>query len=172
MSEDRPRRKAIPDKIKLQVVLRQGGLCKHCGHKLEGLETVNFDHRPAIINRDVNEDRTDYLPAQLDPEYIEAIHISPCHDVRTNGPGGEKRITTAGSDKHTRDKNRRLAQEHQNFRALTQAKHASIHEGDFEPAIDEPPRRRAGKPKTKWPKRSFPPAQRKGRASNYRRKGV
>jgi hypothetical protein len=105
---DRPKRKQPSDKLKLTVVLAQGGLCKHCGERLGKLEEIDFDHRPAIINREVNAEGTDYIPPQLDPEYLEAIHKVPCHKERTAGPGGEKRITTAGSDIHTRDKTRRL----------------------------------------------------------------
>lgn len=108
MAGERPKRKAIPDKIKLEVVLRQDGRCTHCGERLGPLTGLNFDHRPAIINRDVNEAGTDYVPPQLDPEFIEAIHEVPCHDERTAGRGGERRITTAGSDIHIRDKTQRL----------------------------------------------------------------
>lgn len=119
---DRPKRKAIPDKVKLEVVLRQEGRCPACGERLGLLSGLNFDHRPAIINRPVNEDGTDYVPPQLDPEHIEAIHIKPCHDVRTNGPGGEKRITTAGSDKHIARKNDRLQEAQAEFRERLLAK--------------------------------------------------
>lgn len=105
---DRPKRKQPPIKLKLEVVLAQNSLCKHCGERLGKLEEIHFDHRPALINREVNAEGTDYIPPQLDPEYLHAIHKTPCHKVRTAGPGGEKRITTAGSDIHTRDKTRRL----------------------------------------------------------------
>jgi hypothetical protein len=107
---ERPKRKAIPDRIKLEVVLRQDGRCTHCGERLGTLAVTQFDHRPSIINRDVNEDGTDYVPPQLDPEHIEAIHGVPCHRERTVGRGGEKRTTVAGSDIHIRDKTRRLVE--------------------------------------------------------------
>ena len=108
MAEDRPKRKAISDRIKLQAVLAQDGLCAHCKQRLGKLTEIQFDHRPAIINRDVNEAGTDYVPAQLDPEFIQAVHAVPCHRERTIGRGGEKRTTVAGSDIHIRDKTKRL----------------------------------------------------------------
>jgi hypothetical protein len=111
---DRPKRKAIPDKVKLLSVLRYDGKCPHCKERLGELAGLNFDHRPAIINRDVNDAGTDYVPAQLDPEYIEPTHID-CHKVRTFGLGGEKRVTTAGSDIHTRDKVDRLVEGREEF---------------------------------------------------------
>lgn len=138
----RPRRKAIPDGVKLKVVVRQVGRCKDCNGKLAELECVEFDHRPAIINREVNEAWTDYVPAQLDPEYIFA-RCGDCHDKRTNGPGGEKRITTAGSDKHIRDKTKALQEQQAEFRRSLLAKDRG----------EEPPKPK--KPKYQWPKRKM-----------------
>lgn len=143
---DRPKRKAIPDAVKLRAVLRVEGRCRQCGERLGDLSGLQFDHRPAIINRPVNEDGTDYVPAQLDPEFIEPLHID-CHDIRTNGPGGEKRITTAGSDKHVAAKTKRLAEQRM-----------------------APPREEAEEPapspfSSRQRPSGFPPAQRKGKAS-------
>lgn len=109
MSE-RPKRKAIPDRIKLEAVLAQDGLCAHCKQRLGRLADIEFDHRPALVNRDVNEAGTDYVPPQLDPEFIQAVHEVPCHRERTIGRGGEKRTTVAGSDIHIRDKTKRLVE--------------------------------------------------------------
>lgn len=158
---DRPKRKAIPDKVKLEVVLQQDGRCPFCEERLGPLTGLNFDHRPAIINRDVNEAGTDYVPPQLDPGHIQAVHVD-CHKQRTFGPGGEKRITTAGSDTHIRDKTRYLAAGHAEFISRILAKTSGSNS-------DIPPN---SKPKSKFGKRPFPPAKRKGRASAYRRKGV
>lgn len=134
MSE-RPKRKPIPTLVKLLAVLRVDGRCKQCGERLGDLSGLNFDHRPAVINRDVSADGTDYVPAQLDPDFIEPLHIN-CHKVRTFGPGGEKRITTAGSDIGTRDKVDRLAEQH----AETVRNILS-------------PTKRKTKPQSRWPKR-------------------
>ncbi|WP_449411041.1 hypothetical protein [Methylobacterium komagatae] len=140
---DRPKRKAIPDAVKLRAVLRVEGRCQQCGERLGDLSGLQFDHRPALVNRPVSDDGSDYVPAQLDPEYIEPLHLK-CHDTRTNGPGGEKRITTAGSDKHVAAKTKRLAEQRL-----------------------APPREEVEAPaSTQRPRPSgFPPAQRKGRAS-------
>lgn len=147
---DRPKRKAIPDAVKLRAVLRVEGRCPHCGERLGDLAGLQFDHRPALINRDVAEDGGDYVPAQLDPEFIEPLHVK-CHDIRTNGPGGEKRITTAGSDKHTRDKTRRLAE-----RGARQSRPVTAPVEEL--AAPRPP---AGKPRPS----GFAPPARRGRAS-------
>jgi hypothetical protein len=111
----RPKRKAIPVMVKLESVLLHDSTCPHCQKKLGDLKGLNFDHRPALINRPVSDDGTDYVPPQLDPEFIEPMHID-CHKVRTFGPGGQKRVTTAGSDLHTRDKVVRLSDEAEEFR--------------------------------------------------------
>lgn len=153
---DRPRKKAIPDKVKLLSVLRHGGCCVDCHEKLQDVADVQFDHRPAVINRPVNEDGTDYVPAQLDPEFIYPRCIS-CHDKRTNGPGGEKRITTAGSDKHIAAKTRRLAEQREPS--------APVEEERRLPPVDEFERRRLEllrpeprperEKRSKWPSRPF-----------------
>lgn len=138
----RPRRKAIPDRLKLEVTLKQGGRCKACGEKLHELADTQFDHRPALINRNVAVDNLDYDPPQLDPNFIEALHVD-CHDKRTNGPGGEKRITTAGSDKHIRDKTKALQEQQAEYRRNLLAKDRG----------EEPPKPK--KPKYQWPKRKM-----------------
>lgn len=117
----RPKRKAIPVAVKLESVLRLDGKCPHCSERLGDLKGLNFDHRPALINRSVNEAGTDYVPPQLDPEFIEPMHID-CHKQRTFGPGGEKRITTAGSDIGIRDKVDRLSEGADEFRRMLMAK--------------------------------------------------
>jgi hypothetical protein len=41
-------RKAIPDKVKLEVVIRQHSICAACGEKLGKLVDTEFDHVPAV----------------------------------------------------------------------------------------------------------------------------
>ena len=93
----RPKRKQIPQVVKTQVLARQKMTCVVCGEPLDA--TTQFDHRPSIIMRAVNVDRTDYHPPQNDPEFIEALH-SRCHLERTTGRkrDAEKTVTTKGSD--------------------------------------------------------------------------
>ena len=100
----RPKRKAIPLHVKGIVLGRQGYDCAQCRAPL-GTSPIQYDHRPPLWTRPYN--TKDYVPGQLDPDYIEALHVA-CHDKRTNGPGGEKRITSAGSDAGTRAKVKRI----------------------------------------------------------------
>lgn len=91
----RPKRKAIPIRIKREVVARQSGLCAcGCGADVvsrlcfEGeipdiARGVNFDHRPPLGLRPVNAAGTDWEPPQHDPTYIEALATKACHDERT-----------------------------------------------------------------------------------------
>ncbi|HWV44072.1 hypothetical protein [Pseudorhodoplanes sp.] len=116
---DRPhpdwKRPAIPTRVKLDVVIRQEGKCKATGEKLGTLSNTQFDHRPALWERKFDTEAWDTIPPANDPNYIEAVTIE-AHDKRTNGPGGEKRITTAGSDAHRRKKDRRAAESRDEFR--------------------------------------------------------
>lgn len=138
----RPRRKTIPDRLKLEIVLRQDGKCKDCGKRLGELKDIQIDHRPSLINRNLSEDKSDYDPPQLDIEFLNALHIH-CHDIRTNGIGGERRITTAGSDKHIRDKTKALQEQQAEYRRNLLAKDRG----------EEPPKPK--KAKYQWPKRKM-----------------
>lgn len=105
----RPRRKNIPPRVKRMVRLRQNNHCAECRTIFVTTDKVQFDHRPAIILRPVNRDGTDYMPAQNNSAYIEALH-KDCHLKRTVGriPGAERTITTKGSDAHLAAKFRKL----------------------------------------------------------------
>jgi hypothetical protein len=77
---DAPRRKPIPDRVKVQVLLRALG---------KTLSRIDWSHEPALQLRAINDAGTDYKPAQLDPNYIE-IRDKPDHAVITfknNGTG-------------------------------------------------------------------------------------
>jgi hypothetical protein len=104
----RPKRKAIPLWIKIQVLIRQNFYCAECWSNLPADDT-EFDHRPAIILRPVNAAGYDYDPPQNDPDHIEALH-KLCHLKRTVGRvvGAAKTVTTKGSDAHLAAKFRRL----------------------------------------------------------------
>lgn len=137
-----PRRKLTPVQ-KLTIMARQAR-CPLCGEKLGELTDTEFDHEQALVNGGAD-----------DLDNLRAIHVD-CHKQKTHGPGGERRVTTAGSDRHIADKTARLAEGHRDFqRKLLSA----------EPREVAPTKQfgRSG---------SFPPAQRKGRASNYQRRGV
>lgn len=88
----------MPDSVKLQAAYLQGivGPNGQVLHKGEG----HWDHDPALELRAYNPTTKKYTPEANDPRYIRYMAIKP-HDVKTHGPGGEKRITTKGSDNHT-----------------------------------------------------------------------
>src|SRR5258708_4001985 len=110
---DRPpkdwKRPAIPARVKIDVIIIQEGKCKETGEKLGRLENTQFDHRPPVEQRQYDPETGDTIPRANDPEHMEACTIKG-HDIRTNGPGGERRITTAGSDTHRRAKIKRLTE--------------------------------------------------------------
>jgi hypothetical protein len=90
-------RPTMPHIVKMEVCERQKWLCAcGCGAWLLFGKT-RHDHRPALMNRPFNEATKTYTPDANDPKFIDAL-TDRCHDVRTFGKGGEKRITTRDSD--------------------------------------------------------------------------
>lgn len=133
-SKQRSPRKQIPDRIKLLVALRRFGL---------SISDVQFDHYPALALRPHNDLTGDTIPPANDPEYINMLLVEE-HRIKTYGPGGEKRITTAGSDSHAIAKVRRLAPAKSDFDRRVLAKST---DGD---------RPSETQPKRKIPSRPFP----------------
>ncbi|WP_053220918.1 hypothetical protein [Methylobacterium indicum] len=153
---DRPKRKSIPDRVKLEVVLAQGGTCTHCSKPLGKLSGVRFDHRPPIALRRVNEAGTDYDPPQLDPGHLEALHEA-CHDERTTGRRGESKLSARDGDQTRIAKVKRLVERYQPA--------APVEEERRLPPADEFERRRSellrpesrprAEKRSKWPSRPF-----------------
>lgn len=118
---DRPpkgwKRPAMPDRVKIDVLLRKW---QHGDPPFWSAADIHFDHRPGLWERKFDTETGDTSPPANDPDYIEAITKEE-HDKRTNGPGGEKRITSAGSDTHRRAKGVRADKAHKEFveRVLT-----------------------------------------------------
>lgn len=133
------RRKRIPDKVKLIAALRRSGLT---------IEQVQFDHDPALELRPINPVTGDTVPPANDPDHITMLLIKE-HKDKTFGPGGEKRITTAGSDVHKIHKLGRLKTEHEEFQRRVLSR--------------EP--RDETKPKSRWPKHPMGGARKKARHS-------
>jgi hypothetical protein len=77
---DRPKRKAIPAKVKVEVCLL---LLRRHGILPEG--PLQWDHFPSLGLRPVNESGDDYDPPQLDPRYIDPMPVAS-HAFKTNGP--------------------------------------------------------------------------------------
>ncbi|MGO4738603.1 hypothetical protein AB4099_18795 [Bosea sp. 2KB_26] len=139
-------RKAIPIGVKLHSALLL------LGYTDEQIKTgIQWDHFPAITLRTVNE-AGELVPAVNDPRFIRPL-LKPEHDIKTFGPGGEKRITSAGGDIHANAHTRRLSKKEAEFRSRVLAKA----EGEAPP----PTRRKAAIPSR--PLRSnpkFPSAKR------------
>ena len=115
---DRPKRKAIPEKLKLQIYLEHNGRCARTGEKLgHYLREVEYNHTPPIAVRPVNAYGTDYIPPQLDPRYIEPLKPA-VHKAETNGEALEKKHLLAKNyDKARISKTKRLRESHQEFTA-------------------------------------------------------
>jgi hypothetical protein len=115
-------RKDIPLRVKLAVALRMLGFAKG--------QRVDFDHDPALGLRPWDEGKQDFIPPQLDPDFI-VVRTKPDHDKKTNGSGG----TSYGSDKHAIAKIDRVSEAEDAFRRRLLAK--------ADPDIDAPARPRS-----------------------------
>lgn len=100
------KRPRLSVKAKRWIVARQNGKCAETGEPLDGVK-VQFDHRPPLWARTFNEATNDTIPPANTPALIDALTVAG-HDRRTHGRGGEKRITTRGSDSGERSKETRL----------------------------------------------------------------
>jgi hypothetical protein len=122
-------RKDIPLRVKLAVALRMLGFAKG--------QRVDFDHDPALGLRDWDEENQDFIPPQLDADFI-VIRTKPDHNKKTNGNGA----TSYGSDKHGIAKIDRVSEAVEAFRRRLLAK--------SDPDIDLPTR-----PRSRIPSRGF-----------------
>lgn len=95
--------------LSADVAENAGLLARALGSALTatGLAGGHLDHRPPLEARPWNARKGDTVPPANDPAYLEYVTWKE-HDRRTNGLGGERRVTTAGSDAHTRAKIKRL----------------------------------------------------------------
>lgn len=109
-------------------------------------DTAELDHDPALVLRQRTEDGR-YIPDANDPAHLK-WRSPDAHSRKTFGPGGEKRITTAGSDIGLAKKIRHVVEDEESFRRRLLAK------GNGEP-----------KRRSTWPSRPFPkrPLSRKQR---------
>ena len=132
-------RKAIPDLVKLKVVLRQDSLCATCRERLGKLEDTQFDHVPALQLRCWDPEAKNTIPPANDVDSIFAKHTD-CHAAKTFGSKASKR----GADVTEIARTKRIAKDTEAFRQRMLAK------GD--PEAEPQPTR----PKKQWPKRPFP----------------
>lgn len=128
------RRKYIPLKAQLHAALFQLGF--------EPTE-VQLDHSPALVLRGWDDTAQDTVPAASDPRFL-IWRPTAEHKIKTFGPGGAKRVTSAGGDLHAAAHTRRLTEKQAKYQARLLAKTA----GEPEP----PPSKR----KRPWPSRPFP----------------
>jgi hypothetical protein len=127
-------RKNPPLSVKLAVALRMLGFTKE--------DQVQFDHDPALGLREWDEEKRDFIPPQLDPEFI-VIRTKAAHRTKSSGRKGEAKVTSYGSDQHAIAKLDRLQQDQAAFRAKLLAKDQD----------EQPPA--APRPKQKIPSRGF-----------------
>lgn len=139
------KRPHIPLSVKLAAALLQLGLDP---------KTAELDHDPALARRRrLPDGSTD--PAPNDPNFLR--WKSPeAHAEKTFGRGGEKRITTAGSDIGEITKERHLAEDEQAFRArlLAKARGEWIRERGSIPSRANPWPANKRKRKGQWERRT------------------
>lgn len=156
-------RRAVPMRVQRDLALQ---LAADLMRKL-GMVPVDvpvefeLDHTPALCLREVDPTTGEHIPHQHDPSCL-IWRTKEAHAVKTHGPGGEKRITTAGSDQHAWRKAGRLAENEAQRRKLDRA-------ADL---LWSPPEAASEPPKRKWGGSGFRSAKPQRRASGYVRKGV
>jgi hypothetical protein len=143
------KRPPIPCKVKLQVLITQEGRSTIEREKFGRIENTHFDHRPPLEQRRFDDAEWDTIPPANDPAFIEAITVKQ-HDVRTNGRGGSRRVTTAGSDTHVRGRTRRLVNAQAEHHAAMAAKAA----GEPRPVSAKPKRKILSRPSPSKRRRS------------------
>lgn len=105
-------RPTVPDRIALEAAIFHGQVICGCGcGAVIRPGEMEREHDPALELRSYDPVTRMYTPHANDPTYIKLWRKS-CHDTKTNGPGGERRITTKGSDNHTARRIARLAEKH------------------------------------------------------------
>jgi hypothetical protein len=107
----RPKRRAIPERVKRAVDTRQFYTCacgcgEWYGQVFETPPKRQYDHSPPLALREVNADGTDYMPTQLDPSHIFCL-LTGHHAKKTFHPRGPH--TSIDSDIHAIAKAKRIA---------------------------------------------------------------
>lgn len=124
MTEQKRHRPKVPDSVALQAALIHGQvLCGcGCGVPIKPAE-MEREHDPALQNREygLKDGKWCYTPDANDPRYLK-LWRRECHDKKTHGKGGERRITTKGSDNHTGRRTKNLKVAHEKFQAKMRAK--------------------------------------------------
>jgi hypothetical protein len=151
-------RKAVPVYVKLAVLIRQE--CKDTGgERFEDDVELEFDHSPALVNRDYDTEAGDFIPPQNDPKFIVASRKAE-HLEKTTGrkAGAEKTVTTRGSDVGEAARTRGIKRTQAAHQARMEAKQIGA-EVPVEP-IRKRTRKIASRPFSKE-RRPFPTSQRR-----------
>lgn len=104
MSGKPRRRKAIPQKLRAEIALRQHGRCI-CGCDEKLLPGFHIDHDPPLKLREWDEVARDTIPPANDPYHLFAM-IPGHHRRKTSHPRGPH--TSIDSDQHAIAKVRRI----------------------------------------------------------------
>jgi hypothetical protein len=141
-------RKTIAAKVKQAVIARE----------------FDFDHDPALVNRDYDTEAGDFIPPQNDPKHIIARRKAE-HLEKTIGrkEGAEKTVSTRGSDVGEAARSRDIQVNEAIFRAAMASKAGRYNEAAkiLAGARKNPKlRQKLTRPKRKIPSRPFPKQQR------------
>jgi hypothetical protein len=136
-------RKEIPCHVKVDLVLRQSGLCQACGEMLGASAATQYDHVPAIQLRAYDPEAKDTVPASNDIEHLHAKH-KDCHLAKTTGRKGESKLNAVHGDVAEIARLKRLTADQETFRKALLSKGEPKEEAD------------SGKRKSRWGKRPFP----------------
>lgn len=121
--QPKPRRRQPGKRLKEAIFARQAGRCYLSGAPLGSIWDCEWHHIPGLATRPIREDGKDYIPAQLDPDYLFAVARQP-HDVSTNGPDVEqKHLLRKDHDKARAQRTRDLRDSHRaHLRAMSEKK--------------------------------------------------
>lgn len=105
-------RPAVPDGVALKAALHHYQVRCSCGcGDIVYPDMCHREHDPALELRDYDPVTRKYTPDANDYRYITLMR-SDCHAKKTHGPGGERRVTTKGSDNHTAKRLNKLSEKH------------------------------------------------------------
>jgi hypothetical protein len=100
--QERRYRPKVSDTAVLQAALMHGQILCGCGcGMIIRPDEMEKEHDPALELRMYDPKSRTYMPDANDPKYLR-LWIRDHHKRKTHGPGGIQRITTKGSDNHTR----------------------------------------------------------------------
>jgi len=156
MTDTTPKRRKIPDRIKLAVALRALGVSE---------SEIDWSHEPALELRAHNDACTDWSPAQHDPGFI-FIRKKPEHAHITNKDNGTGR-SDKGAIAHAR-KVRKAKAKHEERMSAKAAKGIAESTSEFVRGVE---RMIAATPRPyRWAKRPFPKGHRPLQSRNNLRR--